>query len=171
MNLADELRKLDDLRRSGILSDAEFQQAKALLLAGGGPPAEQPTSQLLSDQLAEVRHQNELTRIDREWEIERQQYLISGRYGRRHVPTAGDGITTAVVGGGFGLLWLIMALAVTSEVPFPVVGIVFPLFGVVFIVAAVSSGVSCYSRAEKYDAAFQAYKRRRQAVLDQFHSE
>jgi hypothetical protein len=170
MNLADELRKLDDLRRSGVLSDAEFQQAKALLLAGGAAPAEQPSSQVLSDQLAEVRHQNELTRIDREWEIERQQYLVRGQYDRRDVPTAGMGIMTAVVGGSFGLIWLVMALTMMSEAPFPtILRIGFPLFGVFFIVVAISSGMTSYSRAEKYDAAFQAYKSRRQAALDQSH--
>jgi hypothetical protein len=41
MGLADELQKLDALRRQGALSDAEFAQAKATLLAGG-VAAEQP---------------------------------------------------------------------------------------------------------------------------------
>ena len=34
MSLVDELAKLDELRRSGALSDAEFTKAKAALLSG-----------------------------------------------------------------------------------------------------------------------------------------
>ena len=39
MSLADELAKLEDLRRTGALTDTEFAQAKAKLLAGGAPAA------------------------------------------------------------------------------------------------------------------------------------
>jgi phage shock protein C len=39
MTLADELTKLDALRASGALTDAEFQRAKQRLLDGVPPPA------------------------------------------------------------------------------------------------------------------------------------
>jgi phage shock protein C len=41
MALSDELNKLDDLRQRGVLSDAEFAQAKARTLSG---PPSTPTS-------------------------------------------------------------------------------------------------------------------------------
>jgi hypothetical protein len=50
MALADELRKLQDLRDAGTLSDAEFAQAKAAVLAnppsasGAAPPAPRPVT-------------------------------------------------------------------------------------------------------------------------------
>lgn len=37
MSLADELTQLDELRRSGALSQSEFEQAKARLLEPGAP--------------------------------------------------------------------------------------------------------------------------------------
>lgn len=40
MSLADELHKLEELRQRGALSDAEFERAKAQLLAA--PPAPPP---------------------------------------------------------------------------------------------------------------------------------
>jgi hypothetical protein len=165
MSLPDDLQKLEDLHRGGTLSEAEFRQAKAVLLAGGGGSVDEPLGRQLSDQLAEVRHQNELARIDREWEIERQQYLIADRYGRRHVPTAGMGLATAILGGLFGVFWLVMAVSITggapNEGPFVIGKVVFPLFGVVFIAAVVGWGIHCQSRAMKYDAAFRAYRDRR----------
>jgi phage shock protein C len=39
MSLADELQQLDALRQRGVLSEAEFAQAKARLLAGAAPSA------------------------------------------------------------------------------------------------------------------------------------
>ena len=39
MAMSDELNKLDDLRQRGVLSDAEFAQAKARTLDGPSPSA------------------------------------------------------------------------------------------------------------------------------------
>jgi hypothetical protein len=56
MGIADELTKLEDLHRRGVLNDAEFEQAKAAVLAGGAAPAsESPMAEHRSEQLAEVR--------------------------------------------------------------------------------------------------------------------
>lgn len=39
MNIADEIKRLHELHQAGALSDAEFAQAKARLLATGDTPA------------------------------------------------------------------------------------------------------------------------------------
>lgn len=169
MSLADELKKLDDLRRDGTLTDAEFAKAKAALLAappGGGDGG--AVAEHLSDQLAEVRYQNELAQIDREWEIERRQYLVTTNYGRQQVPSRAMGIGMAVVGGVFGIFWTIMAVTITGSAPdhgpFQVTKVVFPLFGIVFICAAIGYGIYCVNRAEAYNKAFARYQARRAAV-------
>ena len=172
MSLADDLVKLEELRRTGALTDREFDQAKAALLAGGGRPAADPVAANLGAQLAEVRYQNELARIDREWEVEKEQYMVADRYGRRHVPTTGVGYGSAVVGGLFGVLWTVMAVSITGGHPDappgfgppPIVRIVFPLFGVLFTVGAVCYGLHCVRKAEAYNRALAAYQARRAAV-------
>ncbi len=167
MGLADELQKLDQLRRDGVLSDDEFAQAKSRLLAN--EPADAPLGQHLADQLAEVRYQNELARIDREWEIEREQYLIRGRYGRRDVPTTGMAVGIGLVSGIGGLLWLVMAVAITGSAPdfgpFVIAKFIFPLFGVAFIVGGIWWAFHVYAQAEKYQAAFKAYQDRKASVV------
>lgn len=46
MGLVDELKKLDDLRNSGALTDVEFEQAKRQLLSGtSGSPSFVPQSE------------------------------------------------------------------------------------------------------------------------------
>jgi hypothetical protein len=167
MSLADDLQKLEELHRNGSLNASEFAQAKAALLANPNAPVDGQLGQHLSDQLADVRYQNELAQIDRQWQIEQQRYLIADRYGRRHVPTPGMGIGGAVVGGIFGVFWTIMAFAITGSAPdagpFPIVKVVFPLFGVLFTGAAIGYGIYCYNRAQQYQQAFQAYQARREA--------
>jgi hypothetical protein len=168
MSIADDLFKLEELRRTGALSEAEFAKAKAAILSGSSPAPEAPLGQHLADQLAEVKYQNELARIDREWEMEREQYLIRDRYGATHVPTQGMGVGAAVVGGVFGVFWTIMAIAITGSAPdvgpFSIARIIFPLFGVLFTVAAIAYGINCTARAAKYQQAYEAYQARRADV-------
>lgn len=165
MSLVDELAKLEQLHRSGALSDNEFSQAKAALLNQATAGAEQSHGEHLADHLAEVHYQNELAQIDREWQIERQQHLIRGRFGAVQEPSAGMGIGVAVGGGLFGTFWLIMAVAITAVMPdfgpFSAAKVIFPLVGVLFIGVAIGFGIYVYSRAQKYQQAFAAYKERR----------
>ena len=44
MDIPDQLRKLQDLREAGALSDEEFARAKAAVLGGSAPPAWPPAS-------------------------------------------------------------------------------------------------------------------------------
>ena len=171
MGIADELQKLQQLRHNGTLTDQEFAQAKSQLLAN--PPVESPQlTPFIEDQLKAVRHQNELTRIDREWEIERRQFQMQGRYGRVFTPTIGMGIATAVFGGIFGAFWTVIAFTITnastSMLPgmgpgiglFGIIGTVFPLIGVVFTVGAIGRGIYCVIQAQRYNEAYSAYKER-----------
>ena len=168
MSLADDLTKLEELRRTGALSEKEFAQAKAKLLAGESPPAGDAVAEKLGAQLAETRYQNELERIDREWQIEREHYMVADRYGRRHIPTVGTGQLTAVGGGLFGLFWTVMAFSITSGAPdfgpFSIAKVFFPLFGIVFTVGAMVYGLHLVNKATAYNKAFAAYQKRRAAV-------
>ncbi len=168
MSLADDLTKLEELRRTGALTEAEFAQAKAAVLAGGGAPARDAVADTMAAQLAEVRYQNELERIDREWAIEREKYMVIGKHGRRHIPTVGGSIGAAVAIGVFGVFWTIMAFSITSVAPdvgpFALAKTFFPLFGVAFVVFGVWSGIHAAKKAEAYNRAFAAYQRRRIAA-------
>jgi hypothetical protein len=161
MALADELTKLAELHRSGALTDSEFAKAKEALLAS---PQIVPAAAPGLD-AGEQKRANELARLDREWEMAREQFLIANRYGIKQVPTIGMGIGTMVVGGVFGTFWTIVAFAMTRSAPdigpFLIIKVVFPLFGLVFIGAALGYGGYCYVRAQKYERAFEAYRTRR----------
>jgi hypothetical protein len=115
-----------------------------------------------------VRYQNELGRIDREWEQEKEGYTVAGQNGRREIPTAAAGIGGGIVIGVFGAIWTVMAVAITGGAPnvgpFAIVKVVFPLFGILFTAGGIWMGVHVYRKADAYNKAFEAYRRRRDAV-------
>jgi hypothetical protein len=183
MNLADELAKLEELRRSGALSQAEFTQAKALLLNPPSPP-QSSLGEVLAGHLEEVHEQNELARIDREWELEREKYMVADRYGRRQVPTTGGSIIGGVIVVGFGIFWTIiascMALFATTQLmehdsqmpgsgPPPFLPVIFwgmPCFGVAFVIGGFLMCRNAYNKAIQFEKAYQRYQQRRAAFLD-----
>ncbi|MFZ6721072.1 PspC domain-containing protein [Undibacterium sp. Ji49W] len=55
MNIADEIKRLHELHQAGALSDAEFAQAKARLLATGDTSASGPHQNLGFNQLNQFR--------------------------------------------------------------------------------------------------------------------
>jgi hypothetical protein len=180
MSLADELAKLEELRRKGALSDAEFAAAKAKLLEAPAAPAAPPEPQLaghLAAQLEEVKFQNELAQLDREWEIEREKYMVADRYGRRHIPTTAGSAFGGFLVVGFGIIWTVIAfimavsgseflsnhpMASPAEAMIPWA---FPCFGVLFIIVGAVMSVNAHSKAQEYERAHAAYQRRRRELL------
>jgi hypothetical protein len=163
MNIADELRKLQDLHRAGALTDEEFATAKAAVLAGGSGGSEAAGEGTMREELEEIKLQNEVARLDREWEMERQHYMVAGRYGSQYVPSRGMSVLGGVFFAGFGLIWIVMAASMGGG--FGGGFDLFPLFGVLFILFGVGTSIYSYTKATQYEEAYQAYQRRRAEVL------
>lgn len=170
VSLADELKKLEGLRWNGTLTDAEFERAKAALFAQL-PSTEQPTADdvsKLESELAELRAEKELERIDREWEAEREQFMVSDKNGAKSLPTTGGSLVMGVVGAVFGVIWTAMAIGITSGAPdfgpFAIAKVVFPIVGVAITVGAIAMGFVGARKATEYEQAHAAYQARRAAV-------
>jgi hypothetical protein len=73
-----------------------------------------------------------------------------------------------VVGGGIGMIWIIVAIALMQSIPAagPLAAMrsFFPIIGVVYTAFVVSAGLYCYRRARLYQKGYRAYRARRQAV-------
>jgi hypothetical protein len=176
MSLADELAKLEELRTKGALTEAEFASAKKALLAAPAAPEPQLAGHLAA-QLDEVKFQNELAQLDREWEIEKEKYMIADRYGRRHIPTAAGSAFGGFLVVGFGIVWTVVAfiMAVSGSqflANHPMAGPaesmipwVFPCFGVIFVIAGAVMSVNAHAKAQQYEQAHAAYQRRRRELL------
>ena len=110
----------------------------------------------IAAQLEEITRHNELERIDREWEQEREKYLTRHKDGRLTEPHAASGIVMAVVGAGFGIFWMVVAARV---------GGLMSLFGLIFIGMAVFIGIRTTRMADEYAKAQAQYRRRRAKAL------
>ena len=55
MNMSDEIKRLHELHQAGALTDAEFEQAKARVLAGGPSVNLNKGNGALSDELSALR--------------------------------------------------------------------------------------------------------------------
>ncbi|MCI0680610.1 MAG: SHOCT domain-containing protein [Gemmataceae bacterium] len=163
MNLADELRKLHELHRNGSLTDAEFAAAKARVLsqadAASGPGADQTMQQ----HLEEIKRQNEIAQLDRQWALERDRYMVPGNHGVRHLPSKGMSLFGGIAVAVFGAFWVAMA----SNIAGGMGGMAsfFPLFGVLFIAVGVGMSIYSFTKASQYEEAHARYLRRRAELL------
>lgn len=152
MNLIEELDKLQQLHRSGALSDDEFAAAKSQILGQGAlaPPA----ASGVADRLQAIAHHNEVAALDREWEIARESYMITGKHGHRYIPTQAGSALLGVALGLFGAYWTAMAFGTWGA-----------LIGVLIIAVGVGTGLYSFSRATKYSKAEQRYQEQRAELL------
>lgn len=155
MSIADELQKLQALCREGALTDDEFVQAKAALLAGSSVPPHPQSTEDLVEQLAAARRQIELMRIDQDWETEQKNYLVW---------FAGDRIIpTTLRAWAFGLLGMLLGAGLIIA-DFSAESRFFTIWGISFITVWGAFGLYVHFRARAYAIANQAYLRRRGKV-------
>jgi hypothetical protein len=123
----------------------------------------------MAEDLDAIRREQEIARLDREWQLERAGFLQRDKHGNLHEPSTTGGMVGAFIGGGFGLLWTIMAIAMTgsapAEGPFVVAKVIFPLFGILFTIGAVVAGIKGASAAGQFEQAQSAYQRKRAALV------
>ena len=106
-------------------------------------------------------NEDELARIDREWDRERERYMVHRRNGRRYVPSAAAAVVMGVLGVGFGLFWTVITLNLGGGLSGA-----FPLFGVLFVCLAAGISIHQFNKARRYQAAYEAYQRRRAEARD-----
>jgi hypothetical protein len=101
----------------------------------------------------------ELDRIDREWEKERERYMVTTKYGRRYVPNTGAAVVVGLISVSIGLAWTMTSFALLHALG-PLAGM-FPLFGVVFVIGGAAISIYQFKKAQRYQTAYRDYRRRR----------
>lgn len=105
MNLVDEIEKLQKLHDNGTLTDEEFASAKSRLLAMPVEAVAQPDNGTIEQELARLRLQSDLDRLDREWDRERETHMIHGKYGKSSLPSSEGSCAAAGVFGFIGVIF------------------------------------------------------------------
>jgi len=113
----------------------------------------------IAEDVESLKLQSELDRIDREWMLERERYMLHDKHGRRHYPSKVGGSIMMVFVIGFAIFWMFMARETTVV-----------LFGFVFIAVAVVMFLVNLSKADQYERRRQQYERRRSQILRRIES-
>jgi hypothetical protein len=116
------------------------------------------STQELTTNLRVIELQNELERVDREWETEKKQYMVTGKDGSQSEPSMIGSVVGLLFLVGFGIFWIGTAASMGAP------GI-FPIFGVIIVLGGVISIVSALSKASRFPEAEAGYRERRSAVL------
>jgi len=160
MNLTDELQQLADLHAGGSLSASEFAAAKARLLSRtpGGYSTSPGGVAVGSSYQLQLLHQDALiAQLDREWALERDQYMVGSNRGHgRSLPNEGVMIAAGIFITIFGAIWTLVMLIVF----FP-----FGLFGIGFTGLAIWQTVVICKQARAYPIALARYEARRAELL------
>jgi hypothetical protein len=144
MTLSEEIQKLEKLHRNGTLSPEEFEMAKRRVLEGASAEP---------DHLEKIKFQNELAQVDREWRMERENYMVWGRHLHRYIPSKVGSVVWGIFIVGFGLYW--------TSIPTSMAG-----FGILFILFGASSSIWAFVKSGQYEEAQAQYKRRRHEILN-----
>lgn len=108
---------------------------------------------------------DELKKLDQEWESERQAYLIQGSHNNAaRVPTRLASLIGGALVGGMGAFWGISAANMIPGEGF--FALVFPWFGLLFVGSGIYYAISGFIKAGKYQAGLKEYQNRRQQLTD-----
>ena len=108
----------------------------------------------MAQELAQLRYDSELAKLDREWEEERKQYLIKGKDGQTSEPDATSSIVGGVIAAVAGVAWMAFASSMPGSGAFP-------LFGLVFIAVGIGGAIYSLTKANEMTQARQRYLLRR----------
>jgi hypothetical protein len=124
----------------------------------------------MQDELKSLRIDSELAKLDREWSLEKEGFMIQGKDGHKRIPTTTGSVIGGIVIVVFGVFWTAFAANITGGHSFGGIFDCFPLFGIVFIVFGIGMSIYAYTKAKDYLQAERKYRQRRSA-LRQKHKE
>lgn len=119
----------------------------------------------LSEQVESLTKQNDVEALDREWEQEKLNFMVTDKHGNTSLPTKTGSVIGGLVVAAFGTFWTIMAFSITSRSPFGAAKI-FPLFGLIFIAFGVGMSVVSHKKAGEYERAYERYRRKRMELQE-----
>jgi len=153
MSVADELDRLHRLHQDGVLTDEELDRGRAAVLID-------PLAPLTAEQSDEIRRQKAAARLDREWEAERERYMVTERFGYRYIPGRMASIALGALNVAFGIVWVMVS--VINRLPVYFLGL-----GVVVAVVGGAGWARLAVRGSRHLEARRRYRQRRVALLNQ----
>ena len=133
-------------------------------------------SDRMRDHIQRTDQRSAVEDLDRQWNQEREHYMVTSNNGAKHIPTRTESAIAGTVVTVFGAIWTLVALGMAGVFGGVIAGFgglfgwipfLFPAFGVLFIALGIYQSFSAYDKARRYEEAEAAYQKRRQALLAQ----
>ena len=124
---------------------------------------ERNTAQM-ADNLKIIELQNDLERLDREWDNQRDGLLVRGKNGHVSEPSAVGSFSTGIIVIVFGVFWI--GMAVSHNAP-----VFFPFFGLAFIGFAIFNMIHGAAKAGVYKNQLGTYEIRRSQLINRLERE
>jgi hypothetical protein len=118
------------------------------------------TTQMAGD-LEVIRLQNDLEKLDREWLMERERYMVSGKDGSRHEPGTFGSLFAGAAAVAFGIFWFVMTSKQLGAPAF------LPFIGIFVVGGGVVSAIVGLSKASALDEGRTRYERQRAMLMRQ----
>ena len=93
-------------------------------------------TEVLSDlqgQIDKLTLLNEIEAIDRKWEVEKEQYMVTARGGKRQLPSRSGSVTSGLILAAFGLFWTFIVASSGGNC--------FALFGVLLLALGIGMAI------------------------------
>jgi LSD1 subclass zinc finger protein len=112
------------------------------------------STEALHEEVKQLSAQQAIADLDRQWQIERENFYVKGENGSRHLPSEGGAVVGGVIAAVFGVFWTFMTISMGAP------GF-FPLFGILFIGMGIFGAIHTSQKAGDYKAAESRYRRER----------
>lgn len=124
---------------------------------------ERNTAQM-ADNLKIIELQNDLERLDREWDNQRDGLLVRGKNGHVSEPSAVGSFSTGIIVIVFGVFWIGVTISQNASV-------FFPFFGLAFIGFAIFNMINGVAKAGVYKNQLGTYEIRRSQLINRLEKE
>jgi hypothetical protein len=118
----------------------------------------------LADRIAELTRENELLRLDYDWNLEKEKYIFKGGFGQRMQPTVAWSVVNCIFAVAFTIMMAFFAPTVVALLGGAVT--FWQLAGALSGCIGIGGSIYCYIVAKRYDKAHEAYLQRRDELLD-----
>ncbi len=111
----------------------------------------------ISENVDRLMLQNELERLDREWMMQRKNFMVRGKQGTHRAPGRSGAVAVGLFGVVGGVAWMVFALVIGAGF--------FACFGLLFIGFAIFMAVYSSRKVKQYEMAQREFDRKRAQLV------
>jgi hypothetical protein len=104
----------------------------------------------MADNLKVIELQNDLERLDREWENRRRNLMVKGKDGHLSEPSSAGAVLVGIISVGFGIFFISATMDSRAPALFPTVGFGIVVFAIVGMVRGKNKATAFRTGSARY---------------------